>query len=560
MNRIFCRWLKPCISLPFLASSRERRTSSSSPSPTSLAKTLVCLLLQTTLLVASILWFACSGDGNNNTNTNNNTNNTNGCTSEKDCPVEQTCDNAKCRAIVCTQDQDCRNGYVCNVNTQRCNLPPECPEKDKGGCCKDEHCPSGKVCKNKTCETKPPDPCKENSDCKAPENPKCVEGGCHSITFCKENKDCQDSALPSCQSGTCSASPLAKLNEACDKVACDKDLLCFADIGTPFCKTPCDPFNAICPTGTVCAYVGQNKGVCRERNNGKREGDICTSNPCERNLFCVDWPSGSSTCAKPCRPTQSDCTDKELCYDFGNVHLCVPKPPQCGPGRPCDGTSWACDDKLNYCLPDQCPKKSCPTGQLCRLGNCEPPNCCRGDVCPSGYVCNHNSGSCIELALRVPFCTSCLGSGTCASAGQRCLKLSDDKDTFCADECTASRKCADTDYECREQSDKRWFCIPRAGTCQRNACQGITCKEKEFCYPATKQCITVGLDLCQACTLDIQCGGPTDRCIIPTGQSSGFCGIDCSGCSVCPAGYSCKDVGSLKQCIPTSGSCPPPQP
>ncbi len=493
--------------------------------------------------------FACSGGDN--------TNNTNGCKADTDCPVEQTCKESNCTAIVCSTNSDCRDGYICNDNTQRCDKPPDCPEQEQGGCCKNEHCPEGKICKDKKCEDKPPESCKEDTGCKDSSKPKCIDGGCYDVEYCKEDTHCKDFAKPKCVEDKCSPRPLAKLDEECDQVACEEGLECYADIGKPSCKNPCDPFNSVCQTGTVCAFIGNGKGVCRSRNNGKREGEVCATNPCERNLFCIDWPSGSSVCARPCRTDKQDCSSNELCYNFGNMHLCVPKPPVCGPGRPCSGTTWKCDEKEGYCLPEQCPSKACPDGKFCRLGNCENPNCCRGDVCPTGRVCNHSNGQCVSLELRVPFCTSCLGSGTCASPSQRCIQLTGPDDKFCAAECTATKTCADAaNYECVEQSDKRWFCLPHAGTCNRQSCDGVTCKDGEVCLPSTKKCIAIGQDVCKPCTLDIQCGGPTDKCIIPDGETSGTCGKDCSGCSVCARGYACKTFSdSVKQCVPISGKC-----
>ncbi len=492
----------------------------------------------------------CSNGNNNNTSSNR-------CKKNSDCSSEQNCADGKCKAIKCSKNSDCRNSYTCDTGASKCIKPVDCPEKDKGGCCEDKHCKVDQICKEKKCESKPPVKCKEDKDCTDSNKPKCVTETCVSVEFCKTDKDCKDATKSACKDSTCVARGLAKLDDPCDKVACEKDLICWADVGKPHCLTACDPFNAVCLTGTVCAFIGAGKGVCRSRNNGKREGESCVTKLCERNLFCVDWPSGSSTCARPCRADKKDCSSSELCYNFGNVHLCVPKPPLCGTGRPCVGTSWKCDEKQGYCLPQQCPQKACPGSQLCRLGSCNDANCCKGDVCPKGNVCNHSNGKCVELNIRVPFCTSCLGSGTCASPNQRCIKLSDDNDKFCAEECTATRTCADADYECQEQSDKRWFCLPSAGTCQRNRCDGVKCKEGEACLPATKKCVPIGLSVCKACSTDVQCGGPTDRCIIPKGAKSGVCGLDCSGCTTCPRGYACQAFGDkIKQCVPTSGKCP----
>lgn len=470
------------------------------------------------------------------------------CTTDTDCSsaTKPVCKDGKCQADKsCSKDEDCVSGNVCKDNT--CQAAPSCPEKDQGGCCEDSHCQNGQTCKDKKCVSPP---CTDDEECKKRDasRPKCLQGECTEADVCKTNKDCKEPAKSECKEGKCQAPPRAKIGEECDKLSCEDKLLCYAKVGTPFCREECDPYNPICRGGTVCTYIGNGKGACVPRNNGKLEGESCAGQSCERNLFCVDWTS--KICSRICRLDKNDCSSTETCVDFGDVALCVPKPPQCGAGRPCDN-DWVCDEKKSQCFPKQCPAVPCNGDEICRVGSCETRNCCKGDPCASGKVCNHGTGKCVGLEIKIPFCTSCLAGGSCGQASQKCIKLSTD-DSLCADECTATKTCSDTLMECKEQTGGKWYCIPRAKTCQRDRCDGVTCKAGEACLPAIKACVPVGLGLCKPCEDDLQCGGPTDKCIIKSGEKTGFCGQDCSGCASCPSGYTC---GADKQCVPSSGSC-----
>ncbi|MBX3212566.1 MAG: hypothetical protein KF850_11080 [Labilithrix sp.] len=70
-------------------------------------------------------------------------------------------------------------------------------------------------------------------------------------------------------------------------------------------------------------------------------------------------------------------------------------------------------------------------------------------------------------------------------------------------------------------------------------------------------------DLCAACTSNDDCASGA-LCILrggPSGDDDGgapeeraFCGQACS-LSGCPDGFSCTQLGSSRQCLPTSGAC-----
>lgn len=225
----------------------------------------------------------------------------------------------------------------------------------------------------------------------------------------------------------------------------------------------------------------------------------------------------------------------------------------CGAGRTCD-SGWECIK--GNCQPKYCPRVPCKATEICRRGKCVEANCCKGDLCGSGKTCNNESGKCMVVEINAPSsCTLCTISGGCAQKSQRCITLTDKTDRLCASECTASKKCGDPEMVCTEQKDKRWFCIPRVGTCDPDRCKGVKCGQGELCNLSSKTCVKIGLKPCEPCEYDVQCGGPTDTCIRKKGEKTGFCSMDCGGCATCPDGYACKEQDGKKLCLPVSGSC-----
>lgn len=66
--------------------------------------------------------------------------------------------------------------------------------------------------------------------------------------------------------------------------------------------------------------------------------------------------------------------------------------------------------------------------------------------------------------------------------------------------------------------------------------------------------------LCSECRSNDECG-PGGLCIVRGGgaAAAGFCGRACTGTAAssdCPAGYECAAIGSSRQCLPASGTCP----
>ena len=474
------------------------------------------------------------------------------CTTNADCTTDQTCAEGSCKAILCSTTADCRGGWECDTATKRCAKADPCPERKQGGCCENDHCMPGQKCANHICRQAT---CSSDRDCTEAPNTKCFDSDCVHKDHCEKNDDCTVKERPLCKDKRCVATG-AGLGDPCtDDKACRKGLLCTAHGAGKQCRESCDPFNPVCVAGTVCKYLTEQKGVCVPRpSSGAHHGEQCESVPYQPDTVCVKWTSELYVCASPCRLGKADCSSGESCIDFGGYRGCVKETHACGAGSPCS-SGWTCDTTLSRCRPDRCPHKPCPGTEKCHMGACVGLNCCQGDTCPAGRVCNRGNGSCVELEVTVPYCTACTKSGGCSMPTDRCAQLGKEPDDrLCTSECAGTKKCSDPLFSCQPWKGT-FLCLPRVGTC-KDRCSGVSCPKGEFCFPADGKCGKIGLAPCAACDTDLQCGGPTDACIKPAGGGKGYCGLDCSvSCTPCPDGYVCKTLGSLKQCVPTSGKC-----
>jgi len=200
-----------------------------------------------------------------------------------------------------------------------------------------------------------------------------------------------------------------------------------------------------------------------------------------------------------------DCGPGELCDASGRCRQSIgpcTTDLDCGKGMRC-GADGACRLAARSCTLDE----GCLVGEVCDaiLGQCAPrPLCSGGLTCPLDFACETASGLCRR---------SCMGHADCGP-GELCV----------ASTCTGAKACDKT-----EDCDSGLVCDPVGG----------------YCRPE-------GASPCAACKLDVDCGGPTDFCLLL--QSGQFCGQDCSS-AACPAGYGCSKNTTPPQCVPTSGSC-----
>jgi hypothetical protein len=202
--------------------------------------------------------------------------------------------------------------------------------------------------------------------------------------------------------------------------------------------------------------------------------------------------------------------------------LCTPGEFPCPNGYKCVG---------DYCVPQRCAGKTCPTDQRCdeNTGSCV--DVCVGVVCNSPKICQH--GSCVDCyTLGCPSGQFC-NAGVCQTdkcAGVNCGANQYCDTGNCVDLCTAN-KCA---------SSQR--CV--AGNCMSNSCATVPCSGGQFCDQTTGQC---RIDQCAV----TQCG-KGQRCI----QQTGTCEADPCNTVNCPGPcWTCAVTSDGMASCQVSGDC-----
>jgi MYXO-CTERM domain-containing protein len=218
-------------------------------------------------------------------------------------------------------------------------------------------------------------------------------------------------------------------------------------------------------------------------------------------------------------------------------------------GFVCEGcvlpTVEICDGKDNDCDGVTDTAAKCPSGFGCRDGQCSLqcsggefpcpagykcvndfciPQRCAGKTCPSGQKCDEATGSCVELCAGI----SCNAPKTCVEG--RCIDCNDPSLA-----CTGGKLCL-------------------AGVCKNDPCQGVTCPDGAYCSDGACK------DLCVPgkCPDGQRCAGGQcfpDNCtttVCPLGQ---FCNQSTSACETdhclttpCGAGLIC--VSQTNTCTP----------
>ncbi|MFH1132633.1 MAG: hypothetical protein V1754_14960 [Pseudomonadota bacterium] len=232
-------------------------------------------------------------------------------------------------------------------------------------------------------------------------------------------------------------------------------------------------------------------------------GDAVISDPPGALLSEDEWYSFWVLGAK-CK-SEMDCGPGENCDGSG---VCViseapcERDADCGKGFRC-GADALCHQEFRSCVLDE----GCLIGEVCDLlvNQCMPrPRCDESFSCPSDFKC-------IDDVCR----RSCVGESDCGP-GEVCVPL---------------RKYCSKPVPCSDEEP---------------------CDEGLVCDAVSELCRPQGADLCAPCTRDLECGGPTDFCLIVGGTRN--CGQDCSD-NECPEGYICEDIASPPQCLPSSGAC-----
>ncbi|MCA9668837.1 MAG: hypothetical protein KC503_24755 [Myxococcales bacterium] len=206
----------------------------------------------------------------------------------------------------------------------------------------------------------------------------------------------------------------------------------------------------------------------------------------------------------------------------------------CASAERCD-PSGVCRRRLGPCQRDEdCGKGfSCAADARCRLAK----RSCQLDIdCVASELCH--------AVLR-----ECVPRPTCDENGQCPL------DYQCDGGIQVCRRACAGDAECLPAER----CIFGACLANRSCARSSDCPSAEVCDPTARVCRPQGANVCAPCTLDADCGGPTDFCVM-LGADQGdrlACGRDCTA-GACPSGFRCDSSHSVPQCVPESTACAAP--
>jgi MYXO-CTERM domain-containing protein len=202
--------------------------------------------------------------------------------------------------------------------------------------------------------------------------------------------------------------------------------------------------------------------------------------------------------------------------------LCIPGEFPCPSGYKCVG---------DYCVPQRCAGKTCPTDQRCdeNTGDCV--DVCAGVVCKDPKICQH--GNCVDC-----YTLGCAAGEMC-NAGRcqvdKCLNVTCGANQYCDDgkciDLCTKNKCSGTDR-----------CV--AGQCIADNCATVGCGIGQFCDQTTGKCKN---DTCQV----TQCG-KGERCI----QETGTCAADPCNLVDCPGPcWTCAVTSDGMASCRVSGDC-----
>jgi hypothetical protein len=207
--------------------------------------------------------------------------------------------------------------------------------------------------------------------------------------------------------------------------------------------------------------------------------------------------------------------------------LCTPGEFPCPNGYKCVG---------DYCVPQRCAGKTCPTDQRCdeNTGSCV--DLCASVVCNAPKICQH--GLCVDCYTLGCAAGQMCNAGVCQTdkcAGVNCGANQYCDNGSCVDLCTAN-KCS---------SSQR--CI--GGACMTDTCATTPCAGGQFCDQNTGQC---RIDTCAV----TQCGRG-QRCIQETGVCEAdpcntvncpgpcwVCAVTTDGMASCQVSGDCREVSA----------------
>ena len=252
------------------------------------------------------------------------------CANDDQCPIGSKCTSGRCSVITCRDEQDCPNGFFCNIEgTTGIHL---C-EPDV--CQNNTHCQQGESCVNNVCVTVG-HICSTDRDCRAG-TLRCLSGRCQQ---CQQNSDCP--------SGSCVITTRAGIS---------------VPIG--LCVTGSSESCPLCRDGS-CADHRRDVGEYCQGNEDCISG-LCHNSRCqERGAECM---LGDNTC-----PTDRPYCVSGRCNNSAEGLICVPPLQDFGRNTPCP-EGYNCINghcKRHHGRPgDQCEdNQDCTTGLVCEEKRC----------------------------------------------------------------------------------------------------------------------------------------------------------------------------------------------
>jgi len=261
-------------------------------------------------------------------------------------------------------------------------------------------------------------------------------GGCGTGVVCNGMERCINGVE------TCIGDPIGNESCNCDDDDCDtrvdENVACPTGSTCTNCQCafPCAGGEFPCPLGKRCEnnfciedpcfgidcpMVGADKQVCQVQGNAGVCVTACSLANCTGGTRCL--PSTGECLPNTCTSFPELCAGSENCING----VCV--------SNPCSGVT--CDNG-QYCVGGTCVSScsgvECAATERCELGQCVENPC--GRACPSGQVCNDDSGTCQP--------NPCTGAPPCP-VGQWCDPNGDGQ---CADDPCVGTACPDGDQVC----------------------------------------------------------------------------------------------------------------
>lgn len=269
---------------------------------------------------------------------------------------------------------------------------------------------------------------------------------------------------------------------------------------------------------------------------GSRLSSICDDQSCPAHFRC-DRGSGVCVCA-----SDAACSPDEFCAPDGTCRrrMACDTNLDCPEGMLCDSLTGQCVEagtctqdigcplgqictSLFHCAPGCRANGDCLKGQVCRDDTCRPGLCEDKSFCPTGYLCDQSTETCIDAyddTLR-PYCRSCRPTGpgepfSCGPGPNFCLMTGNDPSLppFCGVDCSEGQECPQgygcdlilravegscrEDAECasgqcsKNEGDDVGFCLcSQDSECPRDACDDFTfqCRvTRRTCSPGGTEC------------------------------------------------------------------------